>query len=52
VLGEGQLDEDAMDAGVVIVRAERVQQLGLRDVLVELDELGVDVCLPRALVAG
>lgn len=51
VLGEGQLDEDAVNAGVVVVGVERVQQLGLGDVFGELDELTVDVGLsPRSVV--
>ena len=45
VLGEGQLDEDTVDTGVVVVGAKGVEEFGFGDVLWEFYKLSFDVGL-------
>lgn len=45
VLGKGELDEDAVDGGVVVELVDGLEKLGFCYVLAELDELAIDVGL-------
>jgi hypothetical protein len=47
---EGQLDEDAVDGGVVVVLVDTLEELGFGDVFREVDEFAINVGLVDPLV--
>jgi hypothetical protein len=49
VFWERQLDEDAVDGGVVVEVVDTLEELGFSDVFGEVDEFTVNVCLADPL---
>lgn len=45
MLGERELDEDAVDSGVIVEFVDFLEKFGFGDVFGELDQLAVDVGL-------